>query len=88
MTPASSGAKAITGGGGTANSRLELGRQVSVYLKTDADLDEYWGGPEHVTSSSCDDVGDGYFPCGLRKAVSKLKLYPWRNAPKLLAQLE
>jgi hypothetical protein len=64
MTPASSGGKAITGGGGTANSRLKLGRQVSVYLETDADLDECWGGPEHVTSSFCDDVGDGYFPCG------------------------
>jgi hypothetical protein len=30
---------------GAANARSKRGEQVSVYLKTDADLDERWGAP-------------------------------------------
>jgi hypothetical protein len=50
-------AKPSAGGESVVPMRSELGWQVAVDLEPDADLDERWGGPDHVTSSLlCDAV--------------------------------
>src|SRR5262249_15529659 len=40
--------------GRSANARSELRRQITVDLESEADLDKYWCGPDHMTSSLCD----------------------------------
>jgi hypothetical protein len=72
--------------------RSELGRQIAVDFKSDADLDKRWGGPGHVTSSSCDHVArqlrlrDGIDCCAAGVSCWKSRIQT-RSVRKLLPQL-